>query len=494
MGGVNAAPDYVREVGIGEYPSGTVTKTTTQGGIVSIYYLGAIVGCFVGGWVADRIGRINGIFFAAMFALVGGALQSATQSLDFILVARVVTGLGTGALTGITPVLISEVSASDHRGGFLGYVFIANYLGISIAYWLSFGLSFVDNGLSVIRWRFLLGFQCIPALMLLVGIKVLPDSPRYYASIGDYATARDVLVHVRGGYSKKVEDEFLEICAQAEDSKPSSPIQFAKVLVGRGEGKAPHLGRRAWLCLWLQIMASWSGITAVTAYSPVLLKQAGYSSIKQNGLAGGLNTIGIVGTIISAQIVDRLGRRVCLMGGAAGLFAVNLIAASLYEATLHDPLKAATIAPAAVTMLFMFNLIYAATWGTVAFLIPTEIFPSEMRAQGNGFGITGWAIGVGWTVLVNPIMFGSIKSRTYFLFAGLNLLWIPIVFLFYPETKDRSLESINSCFLPSSPFYSAMEKSYKERGDAIALKGGRETVERRVSVVSSDIKEKADMV
>jgi hypothetical protein len=69
-----------------------------------------------------------------MFALVGRALQCATQSLDFILVAGVVTGLGTGALTGITPVLTSEVSASNHRGSFLGYVFIANYLGISVAY------------------------------------------------------------------------------------------------------------------------------------------------------------------------------------------------------------------------------------------------------------------------------------------------------------------------------------------------------------------------
>jgi len=123
------------------------------------------------------------------------------------------------------------------------------------------------------------------------------------------------------------------------------------------------------------------------------------------------------------------------MGGAASLFAVNHIAASPYEKSLHDPSKASSIAPAAATMLFFFNLIYAATCGTVAFLIPTEIFSSEMRAQGNGFGIAGSAIGVDWTVLVNPIMFGSTKSRTYFLFAGLNLLWIPIVF-FYPETKD----------------------------------------------------------
>jgi hypothetical protein len=84
-------------------------------------------------------------------------------------------------------------------------------------------------------------------------------------------------------------------------------------------------------------------------------------------------------------------------------------AASLYEASRHDPSKAASIAPAAVLMLFLFNLVYASTWGTVAFLIPTEIFPSRMRAQGNGFGITGWAIGVGWTVLVNPIMFEHLE-------------------------------------------------------------------------------------
>lgn len=95
MGGVNASPTYVTEVGIGT-PDGTVTDTTHQGGLVSIYYLGCIFGCFTGGWLADRIGRINGLFIGSIFALVGGALQAAIQSSDFMLVARVVTGIGTG--------------------------------------------------------------------------------------------------------------------------------------------------------------------------------------------------------------------------------------------------------------------------------------------------------------------------------------------------------------------------------------------------------------
>lgn len=105
-----------------------------------------------------------------------------------------------------------------------------------------------------------------------------------------------------------------------------------------------------------------------------------------------------------------------------------------------------------------------------------------MRAQGNGFGITGWAIGVGWTVLVNPIMFGALKSRTYFLFAGLNLLWIPIVYLFYPETANRSLESIGALFIPSSPLNSAAEQSYQRNGDVLVEAMGDEKVSSSGSV------------
>ncbi|CAI7634012.1 hypothetical protein N7533_011599 [Penicillium manginii] len=468
MGGVNAAPKYVTEVGIGK-PDGTVTDTTHQGGIVSVYYLGAIFGCFAGGWLADRLGRINGLLMGALFALVGGALQAAAQNSDFMICARVITGIGTGALTGITPVLVSETSSASHRGGFLGYVFIANYLGISVAYWISFGLAFINNGYSDVRWRFLLSFQCFPALILVCCIKMLPDSPRYLASVGRNEDARELLERLRKDRAspEEIDREYLEIITLSEGSQISSPIQFAKILLGKGGKRHPNLGRRAWLCVWLQIMGSWTGITAVTAYSPVLLHQAGYSTIKQNGLAGGLNTVGIIGTIISAQIVDRLGRRVCLMGGSAILFAVNLIAGAVYEGSLQNPSKAAQYAPGAITMLFLFNIAYAATWGTVAFLLPTEIFPSDLRAQGNGFGITGWAIGVGMTTLVNPIMFETMKSRTYFLFAALNLIWIPIIFFFYPETRNRSLESIEALFSISSPLYWKMELAYKMHGNVL---------------------------
>lgn len=139
-------------------------------------------------------------------------------------------------------------------------------LGISVAYWISFGLAFVNNGYSDLRWRFLLAFQCFPALILAIFIKMLPDSPRYLASIGRNDEVRDLLHRVRGHKAspEEIEHEYLEIVAMAQDSKPSSPVQFAKILVGRGGKPAANLGRRAWLCMFLQIMASWTGITVLS--------------------------------------------------------------------------------------------------------------------------------------------------------------------------------------------------------------------------------------
>lgn len=146
---------------------------------------------------------------------------------------------------------------------------------------------------------------------------------------------------------------------------------------------------------------------------------------------------------------------------------------------------------------------YAATWGTVAFLIPTEIFPSNLRAQGNGFGITGWAIGVGMTTLVNPIMFGSLEvsmemwshveiltrpragvtsflpvsicsgfpSSIYVCFPCWTIELRLTSLIVYPETRNRSLESIDALFSTASPFHWKMEQAYSLRGDVLAEHG-----------------------
>lgn len=92
---------------------------------------------------------------------------------------------------------------------------------------------------------------------------MLPDSPRYLASVGRNDEARELLIRIRGNKTalEELEHEYLEIITTTQDSKQSSPIQFAMILVGKGKKPGSSLSRRAWLCLFLQIMASWTGIT-----------------------------------------------------------------------------------------------------------------------------------------------------------------------------------------------------------------------------------------
>lgn len=98
---------------------------------------------------------------------------------------------------------------------------------------------------------------------------MLPDSPRYLASVGRNEEARELLERLRKYRDSpdEIDREYLEIVTLSEGSKTSSPIQFAKILLGKGGKRHPNLGRRAWLCVWLQIMASWTGITVYTSQS-----------------------------------------------------------------------------------------------------------------------------------------------------------------------------------------------------------------------------------
>lgn len=125
---------------------------------------------------------------------------------------------------------------------------------------------------------------------------MLPDSPRYLASVGRKDEARELLTQIRQGRAtaEEIDREYLEIITSARESKPSSPIQFAKILCGKGGRHGTNLGRRAWLCVWLQIMASWTGITVsedqqihrilIIAYSVAYL--GGYSLFPDPAKAG----------------------------------------------------------------------------------------------------------------------------------------------------------------------------------------------------------------
>lgn len=153
-----------------------------------------------------------------------------------------------------------------------------------------------------------------------------------------------------------------------------------------------------------------------------------------------------------------------------------------------DAAKASSYGAAAASFVIIFTSIFGATWLTVPWLYPAEIFPLHVRSQGNAWGVVGWSIGNGWLTLLCPVMFESkffalmtaqkrncgkvlrcpnkviiflgIGATTLHIFGIANVISIPIVWAFYPETNQRTLEEMDYLFASPSPFVWEAEKEF----------------------------------
>ena len=243
--------------------------TLLQGGITSVYYLGTLVGCFIGGSVGDRLGRIKSFAVGACWGIVGALLQCTAKNPSWIICARLVNGIGTGILNAIVPVYGSEVADYQSRGQFIAVEFTLNIFGVVVAYWLGFGLSFIDDGRSEFQWRFPIAFQVIMLIVLLGGCWFFPESPRWLCTAGRREEAHYVLTRLRGRENMtRVENEMSEIEAVIElERSTAKSTSYFHMLFGVGS-KELHVGRRVQLVIWLQVIQSWTGIAGVTMYAP----------------------------------------------------------------------------------------------------------------------------------------------------------------------------------------------------------------------------------
>jgi MFS family permease len=257
MGGVNNAKHYIDLMGFGYVDEETgdpvVTDSLLQGGIVSVYYLGTLFGCLLGGWVGDKIGRIKTIALGSVWAIIGAALQCSAQNANWMICSRAVNGIGTGILNAIVPVWATETAEHTSRGQFIAIEFTLNIFGVVVAYWLEFGLSFIDGGASPFRWRFPIAFQIIPLIFLFGLVWFFPESPRWLVKVGRDDEAQYILRRLRGS------DETEIVRAQAEyqdiknivqlENKESSKNSYIHMLFGIGSGEL-HTGRRVQLVIW----------------------------------------------------------------------------------------------------------------------------------------------------------------------------------------------------------------------------------------------------
>jgi sugar porter (SP) family MFS transporter len=471
MGGVNTAYDYYTVMGFGHKgPDGgvVVDDTLLQGGIVSVYYLGTLVGCLIGGSIGDRYGRIKTIFLGAAVGVVGASLQCSAMNAAWMICARLINGWGTGILNAIIPVWATETAEHKSRGQFIAIEFTLNILGVVIAYWLEYGCSFYGDGTSSFIWRFPVAFQIPMLIALMAGVLLFPESPRWLVKQNRRDEARYVLGRLRGDTGmdrENAETEFQDIVSSCElERKELANQSYFHMLFGIGSGKL-HTGRRVQLVIWLQIMQEWVGIAGVTIYAPTIFGIAGMSPSKRQWIAGLNNIFYMFSTLICVFTLDRIGRRwTCYWGSVGQGIAMALAGAFSYlgqQATQNGDLSKATgYGNAAVSMVFLFTFVFGATWLTVPWLYPAEIFPLEVRAKGNAWGVVGWSIGNGWLTLLCPIMFQHIGEKTLYIFAASNAITIPMVWALYPETNQRTLEEIDLLFASDSIWNWEAEKNF----------------------------------
>lgn len=331
---------------------------------------------------------------------------------------------------------------------------------------MGFGTSFTELGGGAFRWRFCFASQAIPLVLLFIGSLLIPESPRWLIKVGRREEAREIIIKLLGNDDPNHVDaqrEFREMLTVIEMDKDADSMNYVQMFFGIGSGDI-HIGRRIQLAFWLQVLMQYgTGIAAVVIYSGTIFRTAGFDDLKSNWLSALMSMVGILGTAIAAFTLDRVGRRSTLYWGAVVLSIVLFAIGGLNRGALNHPDQKEQFGTAAAAMVFVYVLVFSSSWLMIPFIYPTEIFPTWLRAKGNAFGVAGWAIGFGGGSLLLPIMFAGIGENTFHVFGAAMLVYIPIIYCFFPETAGRTLEAMDFLFASKSPLTWHEEAEFKKR-------------------------------
>ncbi|KAM0541589.1 hypothetical protein ACHAPJ_013191 [Fusarium lateritium] len=240
---------------------------TIQSQIVSLYYLGAILGAASSNFFGDRLGRRMCIMFACVWLTIGGILQAAAHDLPTLLVGRIVAGIGTGINTTAIPMWVVETCKREYRGRFVAFELVINNFAITIACLTNYGFSYCDT--LTISWRIPLALQSVLALSTMVVVWPMPESPRFLVMKERYEEAAILLGRL---LSLPAEDErvveelrVLRDNVQFEKQAERAPL---KELFHNGPLQT---GRRVLLGCGTGAFQQMSGINVVANYLPIVL-------------------------------------------------------------------------------------------------------------------------------------------------------------------------------------------------------------------------------
>lgn len=413
-----------------------------QGAVTACYEIGCFIGSLFVLFFGDRLGRKPLIVFGACITIIGTVISTtpfhASWGLGQFVVGRVVTGVGTGFNTSTIPVWQSEMTKPRIRGAMINLDGSVIALGTMIAYWLDFGFSFIK---SSVQWRFPVAVQIIFAVVLLGGIIRMPESPRWLMSKKRHEEARYVLARLND--LPEDNDEIVAEMTALVEAVSRSSNQKSQMRSLFSKGKQQNFNR-ALVASSTQFFQQFTGCNAAIYYSTVLFQDTVRLGRTLSMILGGVfATVYFVSTIPSFYLVERVGRRKMFFFGALG----QGLSFTITFACLCKPTKQNS--KGAAVGLYLFIICFGLAILELPWIYPPEIASMRVRAATNAISTsTNWVANFA-VVMFTPVFIQTSQWGCYLFFALMNFIYLPIIFMFYPETAGRSLEEIDIIFAKS---------------------------------------------
>lgn len=385
--------------------------------------IGTVLGSLMVGKPAQWYGRRPVLFGIALLYLVSAVGCAMASSWILFVLFRFLGGIAVGASSVVGPMYITEIAPARSRGRLAGMFQLNIVAGILMAYLTNFLLSGYASSDS---WRFMLAAMAVPAIIFLLLLFFLPESPRWLIANGYENKGKEILLSIgqREAISEILSSENrFSTDNVAEDlftKKYRKPIFYAVLLA-----------------MFNQL----SGINAILYYAPRVFAMAGFDksdSFQQSVLIGLAN---FVCTILAMGIIDKVGRKKLLLIGAAGMSVFLFLTATAFSSIEDGGAQNSSI----LIYIIGFIAFFAFSQGAVIWVFISEIFPNAVRAQGSSLGsFTHWIMAavISWLfpIIAESSRFGGGYS---FIFYGLMMV-ISFIFIWrvMPETKGKSLEQI----------------------------------------------------
>ncbi|RAO70062.1 uncharacterized protein BHQ10_006074 [Talaromyces amestolkiae] len=429
-------------------PGYTTTTTEAIATANGLYSAGGAVGSLFIAWSATSLGRKKNIQLGALLALIGGALQGGAANLSMFHAGRFIAGLGIGILVTVCPMYLSELAPPSNRGWLVGHHAIFLVFGYVLASWLGFACYFATDKNPSFAWRFPLSMQCFGPLILLLTSVFIPRSPRWLLQKGKIEEAWGVLVRLR-----KTPSDVDDLAAREE-------LYQTRKQLALDQSKLQSLGYGPWMAVLkkksyrkriiigflTQWGAEFAGPLVINNYSVILytnLGQTGYMPLLLSALW--LTTAGFIYNPLGAWLHDRVNsRRWMFIVGLIGCLVTTSGLAGCVARYAGTTNKAGNAA--GVFFIFLYLAFQGTCCDTTMYLYVSEIFPTEIRPIGMGFSLFGQFAATLILLQTAPIGIQNAGWKYYLVIICWCIFFIPLVYFFWPETAQLSLEEISAKF------------------------------------------------